>query len=297
MKNNKLALLPGLSLFVCFCLVTGTGRLASRMGGGALPLALAEGASFLLPLLLLTFGVRDRKALRRRFRLRRLPKGAAGLAVRMGACVAVLSLLLNLAFCRLAGLVGSQLTVGVLDAPQTGLSLAGKLAVVVLLGAVVEELYLRGALMAVQEGIAGTMPCLLVSGAAFAMLHGDLLNFAGPFAAGVAYAYLTYVFDSVWPAVLAHAVSNLYFIWVIWLTETYAAFGIWSYFAPVNALLLLLFVYLTLCAVEKLLIRGDIPHLDRSAGLYDVLLLVRNPGVLVFVLAFAAKAVLRWRLP
>ena len=35
MKNNKIALLPGLSLFLCFCLLTGMGRLAGRLGGGA----------------------------------------------------------------------------------------------------------------------------------------------------------------------------------------------------------------------------------------------------------------------
>ena len=49
MKNNKLTLLPGLSLFVCFCLLTGTGRLAAYLGGGAPLIALAELISFALP--------------------------------------------------------------------------------------------------------------------------------------------------------------------------------------------------------------------------------------------------------
>ena len=39
MKNNKIALLPGLSLFLCFCLLTGTGKLVAYFRGGALLLA------------------------------------------------------------------------------------------------------------------------------------------------------------------------------------------------------------------------------------------------------------------
>ena len=49
-----------------------------------------------------------------------------------------------------------------------------------------------------------------------------------------------------WPAVLAHAVNNLYYMFVLWITDTYAAFGIWNYFAAVNGLVLLLFLYLSL---------------------------------------------------
>ena len=42
MKNNKIALLPGLSLFLCFCLLTGSGKLTAYLGGGAPLIALAE---------------------------------------------------------------------------------------------------------------------------------------------------------------------------------------------------------------------------------------------------------------
>lgn len=294
MKNNRIALLPGLSLFVCFCLLTGMGKYVYRFGGGAPLLAAAEAVPFLLPLFLLVFSMRNKKPLAKRLRPRRLPAGALGLTVRLGVTVAMLSLFLNLLIYQLAGLAGADLTATALDAPQTGLTAGGKLLVIVLLSAVVEEVYLRGALLTAHEKVAGTGPCLLVSGIAFAMLHGSLMNFAGPLVAGVAYAYLTYVFDSVWPAVLAHAVNNLYYIFVIWITETYAAFGIWNHFAAINALVLLLFLYLTLRSAEILLAKGSIPHFEKSAGLYDVLLLVQNPGVAAFVIAFAVKAVLHW---
>ena len=68
MKNNKIALLPGLSLFLCFCLLTGMGRLAGRLGGGAPLTALSEAAAFLLPMVLAVVSLRDQKAVRQRLR-------------------------------------------------------------------------------------------------------------------------------------------------------------------------------------------------------------------------------------
>lgn len=292
MKNNKIALLPGLSLFLCFCLLTGTGKLAARLGGGAPLLALAEVISFVLPLVLLVFSMRDQKKLRRRLSWRRLRPGILGLTVRLGITVAVLSLFLNLLIYRLVGLTGADLTALPLDAPQTGLSMGARFVVIVVLSAVLEEVYLRGALFSVHEESVGTSACLIFSGLAFAMLHGSLMNFAGPFLAGIAYAYLTYISGSVWPAVLAHGVNNLYYLFVLWVTDTYAAFGIWNYFAAINALVMLLCLYLTLRALEQMLVKGSIPHFEKSAGLYDLWLLVRNPGMLAFVLAFAAKLIL-----
>ena len=292
MKNNKIALLPGLSLFLCFCLLTGTGKLVSHFGGGAPLLALAEFVSFALPLVMLVFSMRDQKKLRKRLQPRRLRKGILGLTVRLGVTVALLSLFLNFLIYHLAGLVGADLTAIALDAPQSGLSMAARFAVIVVLSAVLEEVYLRGALFTVHEESVGTSACLIFSGLAFAMLHGSMMNFAGPFLAGIAYAYLTYISGSVWPAVLAHGVNNLYYVFVLWITDTYAAFGIWSYFAAINALVLLLFLYLTLRQLEHLLTRGCIPNFEKSAGLYDLWLLVRNPGMLAFVLAFVAKLIM-----
>ena len=145
MKNNKIALLPGLSLFLCFCLLTGTGKLVSHFGGGAPLLALAEFVSFALPLVMLVFSMRDQKKLRKRLQPRRLRKGILGLTVRLGVTVALLSLFLNFLIYHLAGLVGADLTAIALDAPQSGLSMAARFAVIVVLSAVLEEVYLRAA--------------------------------------------------------------------------------------------------------------------------------------------------------
>ena len=131
MKNNRIALLPGLSLFLSFCLLTGTGKLAHRFGGGALLVALAEFLSFALPLALVVYSMRDQKKLRQRLKLRCMRKGVLGLTVKLGITVAVLSLFLNLLIYHLAGLVGADLSATALDAPQTGLSMAARFVVVV----------------------------------------------------------------------------------------------------------------------------------------------------------------------
>ncbi|MDY3618884.1 CPBP family intramembrane glutamic endopeptidase [Agathobaculum sp.] len=293
--RNKTALFSGLSLFFCFCLLTGTGVMVTRFGGGTPALAAAEAASFLLPAFLLARALRgNRTPFTLRLKPKKLPKGALGLTIRMGITVAVLSLFLNLLIYQIAGMTGADLSTTALDAPQTGLTALGRILVIVALSAVVEEVFLRGALFAANEQMAGTGACLLASGLAFAMLHGSLMNFAGPMIAGAAYAYLTYCFGSIWPAVLAHAVNNIYYLFVVWITETYAAFGIWNYFAAINALVLLLFLYLTLRSAEILLVKGSIPRFEKGGGWRDLFCLVRNPGVIAFVLAFTARAVLHW---
>ena len=293
--KSKSTLFPGLSMFLCFCLQIGTGRLSYRFGGGAPLIAISEAVSFLLPALLLwRFGGVSGKKLKKRLQFRRLPRGGMGFTIKLGISIALVSLFLNLLIYQICGVTGADLSTTALDAPQTGLSLAGKLLVIVLLSAVVEEVFLRGTLFCTQERGACTGACLLLSGLAFAMLHGSLMNFAGPFIAGVAYAYLTYSFGSIWPAVIAHTVNNLYYIFVVWITETYAAFGIWNYFAAINGLLLLLFLYLTLRAAEPLLVKGYLPHFQKGGLLYDAFLLVRNPGTIAFAAAFVAKAVFHW---
>lgn len=292
--KRKIALFPGLSLFLCFCLLTGTGALATYFGGGTLLIAASEFVSFALPMLLLLLTMRQGEPLKKRFRLKPLPKGAVGFSVKLGITVAVLSLFLNFLIYQLAGLTGADLSATALDTPQTGLTTLSRIAVIVVLSTLVEEFYLRGSLLTAHEQAAGTGACLLVSGLAFAMLHGSMMNFLGPMVAGIAYAYLTYSFGSLWPAVIAHAVNNIYYLFIVWITETYSAFGIWNYFAAINVLILLLFLYLSLRAAERLLVRGLIPHFEKGAGRRDFWRLVANPGFLVFAAAFLAKAILHW---
>ena len=61
--KNRTALLSGLSLFVCFCLLTGLSRLIIRYVGISPPLLLlAEVLSFALPALLAYYATEDQTA-------------------------------------------------------------------------------------------------------------------------------------------------------------------------------------------------------------------------------------------
>lgn len=294
MKNNKIALLPGLSLFVCLCLLSGSKYLVDRFGVSTLSVFLAETISFTMPMFLVVFSMRDQKPLNRRLRQRRFASGVKSFSALVGLSVAMLSLSLTLLAHYVGGFAKAELMVTALNTMQGGLTLGGKLFVIVFVSALVEEFYLRGALMTVQEQSVGTVACVIFSGLAFAVLHASPMHFVGPFLAGVAYAYLTYAFGSVWPAIIAHAVNNLYYIGVLWLTDTYAAFGIWNHFAAVNAIFMLVVLYFTLRKAENMLIRGMFPHMEKGAGLYDLFLLMRNPGAAIFVLAFLVKIIMRW---
>lgn len=290
MRNNS-AVVPGLSLFLCFCLLQGGSWLLLQYAAGPAFIAATEALVFLLPALLL-LATRKQKWIKARLKRRKLPRGGLSFSIRFGLSVAMLSVCLNsLLETFLSESIDVTASIA-LELPQFGLNYLGQLLLTSLLAPLVEEIYLRGALLPVFESIVGTAICLLMNGIFYAMLYGDLLNFLGPMIVGIAYAYLSFVFRSVWPAVVAHIASNLYY-WVMdWLMETYAAFGVWKYFLSFNNLLLLFFIYLTLRSWEKLLMRGYVPHFEKSAGMYDVWLLVRNPGMIAFLLAFLAKTVL-----
>ena len=76
--------------------------------------------------------------------------------------------------------------------------------------------------------------------------------------------------------------------------DTYAPFGIWNILLPLTVLFFLLFAFLTLDTLGKMLARGSIPRFEVSAGWYDLWLLVKEPGFIVFALAFAGKIILNY---
>ncbi len=76
-----------------------------------------------------------------------------------------------------------------------------------LLPAVTEEFLLRGIVLREYECY-GTVSAVLVSSLVFSLLHVSPFQTVSLFLAGVAYAVLTLLFDSIWPAVIAHMIHN-----------------------------------------------------------------------------------------
>lgn len=77
----------------------------------------------------------------------------------------------------------------------------------VLLPAVTEELLLRGIALSEYEQY-GTTRAVLLTALIFALFHANPVQMLSLFVAGLCYALLTLLFDSVWPALIAHMLNN-----------------------------------------------------------------------------------------
>ncbi len=166
---------------------------------------------------------------------------------------------------------------------------------IVVFSPIVEEIFVRGALFSSFEQKAGTIISIVLSGACFAMLHGSLLNFIGPFIAGCAYAYLVYMFDSIWPAILAHTINNCYYYIINYLIHLYSSFGIWKYFTIINGILFLLMLYLTLHSLENQIQRKNLRKMNPNPStkweaIRDCIV---NPGFFIFISSFVIRIVLK----
>ncbi|MCB6366969.1 CPBP family intramembrane metalloprotease [Intestinibacillus massiliensis] len=292
--KNRTAFFSGLALFLCFCILSGSGRIIHALEPIHLLLGMlvAEVAAFVIPTLVIKLGAgRDDPV-----RLRTFPKvstsAVLGFTVFSAVAVSIGVLLINYLFLQVNANHPATLSSFVFQS-VSGVPAFLLLLVFIVIPPVFEELFLRGALFSAHEKMAGTGMCIAFSGLCFAMLHGSLSNFLGPLLAGCLYAYLTYAFDCVWLAVLAHLINNAFYLGVSWLSTTYSAFGIWKYIPGVSVVMLLFFGYLSFCCLESLLVHDKVPKFRRTENRGASLLsIVINPGFTVFLFAFIAKAIL-----
>lgn len=294
-NKNRSAFYAGFSLFFCFCLLYAAGAVQDLfyrqpLAGMLFSVVLA----FFVPSAALLSVLRKKgcaPVLRLgfpRFRMKKL-----WLAVSAGVAVSILASLLNLVYANTSGVTGFDLSVSIVTADSLRQSFGMTLLGVAVIPAVLEELFLRGVLQPIYEKLTGTWVAIVFTALLFAMLHGNLRNFLGPWLAGCLYGYLAYEFDSIWPSIAAHLTNNLLYLAILWLTDTYASFGIWDYFSFLAIIVQLLFLYLAFRAAEDLLEDDEIPHFEKcKLPLPQCIFAVAfNPGFLVFILAFAAKAI------
>ena len=182
MNQDKRTLLPGLSLFVCFCLLTGMEKLITHFNLPPSLMALGEIVCFGLALAMALPGM-DRERFKQRLAFKMPRKGGWLLILFMGAATAFAALSLNMLEYRLLAHTGLRLTIASLPMPLGGMSFAWRLLIGVVIAALVEEIYLRGALFSVYGEEVGTSACLLFGGIVFALLHGSPLDLAAGFCA------------------------------------------------------------------------------------------------------------------
>ncbi|MBQ6947171.1 MAG: CPBP family intramembrane metalloprotease [Clostridia bacterium] len=78
----------------------------------------------------------------------------------------------------------------------------------VLLPAVTEEFLLRGIALSEYEQY-GTVRAVMITSLIFALFHANPVTMLSLFVAGICFGVLTLLFDSVWPALIAHLLNNL----------------------------------------------------------------------------------------
>ena len=287
MKQDRLSLTAGFMPAVIMALLL---LLEGLLQAELLPqniwvIAGAEVAAYVLPLLILRF-LPDKEGKRARFRFKGYRRQTIMLVFWMSLTVAMLAAFANGGVALLLG--GHSETIGtVLDQYEiTGFWQA--VLVIVVLPAVVEELFFRGVMFSALERC-GTWPALLLTSIAFAMIHGDLYNFAGPLFAGLIYGYLVYTLDSVLPAIFAHLVNNGLVLFLAQTAKNYSALGIWSFVLLIAVFCFCMFLAFSMRALDHQIEKGRIKRLQyRSAGetLNGIFV---SPGMWLLMLLFAVR--------
>lgn len=297
--KDKSTLLPGLMLFYCFIILTvcsiGFDFAFSRFP--SIGIIVVELLAFVPPAYCMYKAQDDSFRLNFRWK-RRHPELFPmyfGFTVKFALAVSFLSFLANLIIYVICGAndidVSSMITTSGIANRYGWLSFLG----IAIVSPIVEEIFVRGALFSAFEREAGTAVSIVLSGICFAMLHGSLFNFAGPLIAGCAYAFLVYMFDSIWPAILAHVINNCYYYVINYLIHLYSSFGIWKYFTYINVILFLLTLYMTLRSLESLIRLHRLRQLKPNNG-SDILAVrdcIVNPGFFIFISSFVVSIALK----
>lgn len=97
-----------------------------------------------------------------------------------------------------------------------------------------EEFFFRGMLLTEYEKRMSAFQAALVTAILFGVFHYNIMNFFGPIALGLMFAWLMQVTGSIWTAMLGHMVNNTFAVVMLYATanldqsqnmETFAAFG------------------------------------------------------------------------
>lgn len=287
MKQDRLFLTAGFMPAVVMATLLLTEHL---LADGLLPKIIwvvlaAEVAAYLLPVVVLRF-LPDNEGKRARFRFKGYRRQTIVFVLWMSLATALLAALANYGVALLLEQTAFADTTAVAQYGVEGWWQT--LLVVVILPAVVEELFFRGVMFSALERC-GTWPALLLTALAFAMIHGDIGNFAGPLVAGLIYGYMTYVLDSVWPAVFAHMVNNGLALFLSNTAETYSALGLWPYILLAAVFCLCMFTSLAMRALDNQIEKGRVRRLqyqNRNATLTAVFV---SPGIWLMMILFAVR--------
>ena len=167
------------------------------------------------------------------------------------------------------------------------------IASLVVVTAVVQELFLRGAVFSLYEK-RGTAAAVILSAYAYAMLQRSPETILTALAAGLGYALLQYCTGSVWAPVFAHMVNNGYALFISWLSVQVPYNTAWEYFIAANVACMFLCAYVAIRTLRNLVREGQVPVTDPGPGALRVNLTgaAGTTGFLLFAALFVARIVI-----
>lgn len=291
--RHQASLFAGISLFISFCILSASKHLQSLLSNTTAVVVILEAAAFILPVILLRSFQKGKYVLDFRLHMPKRPGITILFTISSALAVSLLAFTVNYWILGLTGYNTTRLSVGMVNVTLS-YNLTEFLAVVVF-SAVVEEIYFRGALFSSYEKAAGSSMCILTNGIMFGIMHGSVFNLLGPILCGIFYAWLTYTFQSIIPAILAHLIHNTLYYTLQNLSDTFSVFGIWRYLPFIALISFFFFAWLAFYQAEALLDKKLFFALkkSRNIGLATFFEIVLTPGFLAFTLAFVFKSVLK----
>lgn len=285
MKSNRLTLVAGFMPAICMAVMIIFENLAYRgTSVSAFVVVLLQILPYLLPsAAIIAMGKLTQQSVVPTFKLNH--KRTVGAVIFLSLTATLMSFLIN---CVIAAMGKNSYYRAVNYSTEIeGTSFFIVIAVVIL-PAIFEELFFRGFLMkALSRG--GEVAAIVISALCFAMCHGSLNNFAGPFAAGIIYGYMVFALDSIWPAVFAHLINNALNMAVGYATKAYETLGLWPYFIIIAVALFCIFLAISMTYLEKLVLKGKIKRLNPVHSKTELLETVCSPGLWILVIVFIIR--------
>jgi membrane protease YdiL (CAAX protease family) len=285
MKANRLTLIAGFMPALCMAVMLIFEKLAYRDGAvSAFVIVLLQILPFLLPSVAIALiGKFTNRNVLPSFKVGR--RRSVAMVIMLSLTATLLSFLIN---CVIAAMGKNSYYRAVNYSSEIEGSPFFLIIAVVVLPAIFEELFFRGFLMKALSG-GGELAAIIISALCFAMCHGSISNFAGPFAAGLIYGYMVYALDSLWPAVFAHLVNNALNMAVGYATKAYETLGLWPYFIIIAVALFCIFLAISMTCMEKLVLKGKIRRLNSPNSKSEFLETICSPGLWILVIVFIIR--------
>ena len=155
-----------------------------------------------------------------------------------------------------------------------------------LIPALFEEFAFRGMIMGSLRKF-GDMPAILVSALIFAFYHGNFIQIPFAFLVGIFLGLIAVMTDSIWPAVIAHFINNLYAVIVNSLSNDYLAFVSISF---------LLIIFLGFIGLIVLVKKKAFLNIDRKttalSGTSKFFRMLSSPTIIIYFVIMIVMALM-----